>query len=139
MTSQNYDIIKNNANATWHYVKRNMMYKKLQTVSDLIQRNEIVKISKQFVFRYSNLLFMKQQLSFYNFVMFQQYTSNGNNFWDFGYERYENCWCQLFYKFLKKCKWWYMYLLFFVAGASKRMTGGAILHSLSKKSPKMSS
>ena len=40
-----------------------MIYKKLQTVSDLIQRNEIVKISKKFVFRYSNLLFMKQQLS----------------------------------------------------------------------------
>ena len=35
----------------------------LQTVSDLIQRKEIVKISKKFVFRYSNLLFMKQQLS----------------------------------------------------------------------------
>ena len=41
MTSQNYDIIKNNANVTWHYVKRNMIYKKLQTVSDLIQRKEI--------------------------------------------------------------------------------------------------
>ena len=26
---------------TWHYVKRNMIYKKLQTVSDLIQRKEI--------------------------------------------------------------------------------------------------
>ena len=59
MTSQNYGIIKNNANVTLHYVKRNMIYKKLQTVSDLIQRNEIVKISKKFVFRYSNLLFMK--------------------------------------------------------------------------------
>ena len=70
MTSQNYGIIKNNANVTLHYVKRNMIYKKLQTVSDLIQRNEIVKISKKFVFRYSNLLFMKQQLSLYNFLMF---------------------------------------------------------------------
>ena len=61
--SQNYDIIKHNANVTWHYVKRNVAYKKLQTVSDLIQRNEIVKISKKFVFSYSNLIFMKQQPS----------------------------------------------------------------------------
>ena len=45
---------------------------KLQTVSDLIQRNKIVKISKKIVFRYSNLLFMKQQLSFYNFGCFSK-------------------------------------------------------------------
>ena len=63
-----------------------MIYKNLVTVSDLILRNEIVKISKKMVvllisdktvFRYSNLLFMKQQLSFYNFLMFSQYTSIG--------------------------------------------------------------
>ena len=30
--------------------------------------------------------------------------------------------------FLKKCIRWYMYLLFFVAAASKKITGGAILH-----------
>ena len=30
------------------------------------------------MFRYSNLLFMKQQLSFYSFLMFQQYTSIGS-------------------------------------------------------------
>ena len=59
-------------------VKRNMIYKNLETVSDLIQRNEkrdnkqkklfFTDISKQrfIVFRYSNLLLMKQQLSFYN-------------------------------------------------------------------------
>ena len=46
-----------------------MIHKKLETVSDLIQRNEIVKMSKKFVFKYSNLFFMKQQLSFYNFLM----------------------------------------------------------------------
>ena len=63
-----------------------MIYKNLVTVSDLILRNEIVKISKKMVvllisdntvFRYSNLLFMKQQLFFYNFLMFSQYTSIG--------------------------------------------------------------
>ena len=63
-------LSKTIANVTWHYVKRNMIYKKLQTVSDLIQRNEIVKISKKIVLRYLNLLFMKQELSFYNFLMF---------------------------------------------------------------------
>ena len=59
-------------------VKRNMIYKNLETVSDLIQRNEkrdnkqkklfFTDISKQrfIVLRYSNLLLMKQQLSFYN-------------------------------------------------------------------------
>ena len=61
-----------------------MIYKNSVTVSDLILRNEIVKISKKMVvllisdntvFRYSNLLFMKQQLFFYNFLMFSQYTS----------------------------------------------------------------
>ena len=128
MTSQNYDIIKNNANVTWHYVKRNMIYKKLQTVSDLIQRNEIVKISKKFVFRYSNLLFMKQQLSFYNFLMFYQYTSNGNNFWDFSYERYENCWCQLLLEIFEKMFMMVYVFAIFVAAASKIMTGGTILH-----------
>ena len=59
-----------------------MIYKKLQTVSDLIQRNEIVKISKQFVFRYSNLLFMKQQLSFYNSLIVKPYTLIGNKIID---------------------------------------------------------
>ena len=63
-----------------------MIYKNLVTVSDLILRNEIVKISKKMVvllisdstvFRYSNLLFMKQQLFFYNLLMFSQYTSIG--------------------------------------------------------------
>ena len=59
-----------------------MIYKNLETVSDLIQRNKIVKISKTFtffadiskqrfiVFRYSDLYLMKQKLSFYNSVMF---------------------------------------------------------------------
>ena len=57
-----------------------MIYKKLETVSDLIERNEIVKISKKFVFRYSNLLFMKQQLSFYNFGCFSKIPPMEANF-----------------------------------------------------------
>ena len=132
MTSQNYDIIKNNANVTWHYVKRNMIYKKLQTVSDLIQRNEIVKISKQFVFRYSNLLFMKQQLSFYNFLMFSQYTSIGRKIIKILVMSVENDWCQqtLFSNFWKNF-WLSIYLLLF-CGCSmsliKVMIKGAILH-----------
>ena len=32
MTSQNYDIIKTNAKVTWHDVKRNMIYKKLDCI-----------------------------------------------------------------------------------------------------------
>ena len=49
MTSQNGEIIKKNANFTWDQVKRNMIYRYryLETVSDIIQRNEIVKISKK--------------------------------------------------------------------------------------------
>ena len=33
-----------------------------------------------------------------------------------------------FLEIIKKCIWWYMYLLFFVTAESKIMTGCAILH-----------
>ena len=78
MKSQNGEITKKIMPMLLDIVKRNMIYKNLETVSDLIQRNEkrdnkqkklfFTDISKQrfVVFRYSNLLLMKQQLSFYN-------------------------------------------------------------------------
>ena len=46
------------------------------------------------MFRYSNLLFMKQQLCLYNFLKFNNIPPFKANHRDFIYEHYENCWCQ---------------------------------------------
>ena len=109
-------LFLNDITKLWHYQKQCQCYLTLckkkhdmQKITDCIRSNSEKRDSD-------------------NFLMFQQYTSNGNNFWDFSYGRYENCWCQLFLEIFEKCIWWYMYLLFFVAAASKKIAGGAVLH-----------
>ena len=126
-----------------------MIYKNLQTVSDLIQRNEIVKISRNLLFCWyqqiqihcvqvfkptlheSTIIFLKFSDVLTTYLLRKQ------NDRDFSYERYENCWCQqtLFSNFWKNF-WWSIYLLLFVAlqhvCIKSNDTG---CKSLSKKSP----
>ena len=43
-------VSRTNVNVNWRKVKENMIYRNLETVSDLIQRKGILKTSKTFLF-----------------------------------------------------------------------------------------